>query len=78
MKGRVDTTYAVSKDKIYKHRALLITKPLWNMTGPFTCHVQTFQSSDKKSAHMQVISKYNFSLYKYEVHIFYFICIQHY
>lgn len=59
MKGRVDTTYTVSKDKYHKHRALLITKALWNMTGEFTCHVQSFQSSDKKSAHIQVIGKLN-------------------
>lgn len=57
MKGRVDTSYSVSKDKYYKHRALLITKPLWNMTGEYTCHVQTFESSDKRSSHLQVIGK---------------------
>ena len=68
MKGRIDTLYAVSKDYHYKHRALFITKPSWNMTGDYTCHVQTFQSNDKKTGHLQLIGKiYRFVLNFYIV-----------
>lgn len=57
MKGRINTTYVVSHEKYYKHRAILIPQPRWNMTGEYTCNVQTFESSDKKSAFMQIIGK---------------------
>lgn len=57
MKGRINTTYVVSHEKYYKHRAILIPQPVWNMTGEYTCNVQTFESSDKKSAFMQIIGE---------------------
>lgn len=37
--------------------ALIIAKPLISDSGNFTCQIQTFQGSDKKSAMMQVIRK---------------------
>lgn len=60
MKGKVDTSYTVSKDKYYKHRAVLIPKPTWNMNGTYTCEVQTFQTNDKRAADLQIIGKYVF------------------
>lgn len=62
-KGKIDTNYTVSKDKHYKHRALLITKPTWNMTGTYGCDVQTFQAKDKRSAHLQIIGKLLYNIY---------------
>ncbi|KAL5287514.1 hypothetical protein ACFFRR_008415 [Megaselia abdita] len=32
-----------------------ISQPDWNMTGEYTCLVQTFESADRKSAHLQII-----------------------
>jgi len=58
MKSRIDPTYTVSTEKYYRHRALAITKPSWNITGVYTCSVQTFESNDKKSAPLQVIGKF--------------------
>lgn len=60
-RGKIDINYTVSKDKYYKHRALLITKPTWNMTGTYGCDVQTFESRDKKYAQLQMIGKFRFS-----------------
>lgn len=58
MKNKIDTTYEASKDGRQKFRAMSITQPSWNMTGDYTCSVQTFSSSDKKSANLQVIGKW--------------------
>lgn len=58
MKGRIDTSFAINAHKPNQHRALLISKPLWNMTGEYTCSVQTYESSDKETAHMQIIGTY--------------------
>ncbi|XP_059607749.1 uncharacterized protein LOC132255655 isoform X2 [Phlebotomus argentipes] len=55
LKNRIDASYEVSQDSHQKHRALAIVKPSWNVTGNYTCSVQTFQSSDRKSAHLQII-----------------------
>jgi len=32
-----------------------IKNPDWNMTGEYTCAVQTFESTDKRSARLQII-----------------------
>ncbi|XP_055839785.1 uncharacterized protein LOC129907535 isoform X1 [Episyrphus balteatus] len=34
---------------------ITINKPDWNMTGEYTCSVQTFESTDKRSARLQII-----------------------
>lgn len=62
MKGLVNLTYEVSPETFFKHKALWITKPSWNLTGEYTCHVQTFQSSDKRTAKLQFIGKITFRL----------------
>lgn len=79
-KGKIDTNYTVSRDKHYKHRALLITKPTWNMTGTYGCDVQTFQGKDKQYAHLQIIGKFtgylstsSQSLFLFRF-VFFFIC----
>ncbi|GAB0089522.1 uncharacterized protein DMENIID0001_040840 [Sergentomyia squamirostris] len=54
-RGRVDTKYEASSLPESKHRAVAVIKPTWNMTGDYTCSVQTFQSQDKKSAHLQIV-----------------------
>ncbi|XP_055705366.1 uncharacterized protein LOC129803058 isoform X2 [Phlebotomus papatasi] len=55
LKNRIDATHVASEDYLQKHRALAIVNPSWNVTGNYTCSVQTFQSSDRKSSHLQVI-----------------------
>ncbi|XP_055693411.1 uncharacterized protein LOC129795895 isoform X2 [Lutzomyia longipalpis] len=55
LKNRIDASYEVSQETKQKHRALAIVKPSWNITGNYTCSVQTFESSDKKSAHLQIV-----------------------
>ena len=36
---------------------LSIRRPDWNMTGEYTCFVQTFESTDKRSSRLQIIGK---------------------
>lgn len=55
MKNRADPTFEAAADSMHRYRALSIIRPIWNMTGEFTCSVQTFQSSDKRSARLQII-----------------------
>ncbi|KAJ6633616.1 hypothetical protein Bhyg_17419, partial [Pseudolycoriella hygida] len=55
MKGLVNLTYVASSETFFRHKALWISKISWNLTGEYTCHVQTFQSTDKKSAKLQII-----------------------
>ncbi|KAG4068497.1 hypothetical protein HA402_004838 [Bradysia odoriphaga] len=55
MKGLLNLTYEASTEPFFKHKSLWITKTSWNLTGEYTCHVQTFQSSDKKSGRLQII-----------------------
>ncbi|CAD7089041.1 unnamed protein product [Hermetia illucens] len=55
MKSRIDTSFSLSTDFHHRHRAISIIKPEWNMTGEYTCSVQTFQSSDRKSSYLQII-----------------------
>jgi hypothetical protein len=56
-KDRVDTNYEVSEDRLQKHRALVITEPMYNFTGEYACGVQTFQTNDRQAARLQVIGK---------------------
>lgn len=58
MKNRVDLSEQ-SEDKYQQYRALVINKPTWNMTGEYTCNVDSFssKSNDKKGAYLQIIGK---------------------
>ncbi|XP_055620981.1 uncharacterized protein LOC129765121 [Toxorhynchites rutilus septentrionalis] len=55
MKHQVNSSYTVSDEKMHKHRALALIKPLKNFTGEYTCAVSTFQSEDSRSAGMLII-----------------------
>lgn len=57
-KNRVNTSYSVSPEQLHKHRAMAVTKPMWNFTGEYSCSVQTFQSNDKRAAKVIVIGKF--------------------
>lgn len=54
-------SYEASSERNYKHRALAITRPLWNFTGEYLCNVQTYESNDKRSRKIQFIRKYRFN-----------------
>ena len=58
MKGRVDVNFTSSEDRLQKHRALVISKPLISDSGEYTCSIQTFQSQAKKSAKMLIVGKF--------------------
>lgn len=58
-KPRVDTMFALEGVALEMYRSLKISRPTANMTGEFTCSVQTFQSSDKRSAKLQIIGEGN-------------------
>uniref|UniRef100_A0A1B0CWG0 Ig-like domain-containing protein n=1 Tax=Lutzomyia longipalpis TaxID=7200 RepID=A0A1B0CWG0_LUTLO len=55
LRGRVDTKYEASVQSDSKHRAVAIIRPQWNMSGEYACSVQTFQSQDRKSAHLLIV-----------------------
>lgn len=55
-KPHLDTTYTVEDPK-QVYRALSIQNPTWNMTGNYTCSLQSFRSSDQQSAQLIVIGK---------------------
>ncbi|CRL04497.1 CLUMA_CG017577, isoform B [Clunio marinus] len=55
-KGRVDLNYTLpTNDRLKKHSALVITKPLLTDSGNYTCSVQTFQGADRKTDEIQII-----------------------
>lgn len=56
-KTRADPTFEMEGDSLERFRSLNIIRPEFNMTGEFTCSVQTFQSSDKRSAKLQIIGE---------------------
>lgn len=58
-KTRADTTYEIEGDTLGRFRSLKIIRPEFNMTGEFTCSVQTFKSSDKRSAKLQIIGEWH-------------------
>ncbi|XP_055528842.1 uncharacterized protein LOC129720935 isoform X4 [Wyeomyia smithii] len=65
-KNRVDTSYVVSQERLHRHRAMAIIKPLANFTGEYACMVQTFASIDRKSAKLKIIvqeSKFDLNYY---------------
>lgn len=59
MKDKIDTTYTVSEDRYYKHRAVFIPKPTHRMNGTYTCSVSSMDFNDKRSADLQIIGKEN-------------------
>lgn len=60
-KNRIKRNFTLSDDPIKKYRGLAVTKPMLNFSGEYTCSVQTFQSSDKKSSFLQIIGEFNLS-----------------
>ncbi|KAL7024415.1 hypothetical protein ACKWTF_013030 [Chironomus riparius] len=54
-KNRIKKDFTVDDDPLKKYRGIAVTKPLLNFTGEYSCSVQTFQSSDKKSSHLQIV-----------------------
>ncbi|XP_037950126.1 uncharacterized protein LOC119686234 isoform X2 [Teleopsis dalmanni] len=52
MKSKIDTNIFTMEGS---PGIISINKPDWNMTGEYTCAVQTFESTDKKSARLQII-----------------------
>lgn len=54
-KGKIDLDFNISQDERYKYRAIHISKPSRNMTGTYSCIVETAESRDVKSAYLQVI-----------------------
>lgn len=59
LKNRIKTNFTVSDDPIKKYRGLIVMKPMLNFSGEYTCSVQTFQSSDKKSSFLQIIGEFS-------------------
>lgn len=55
IKPYIDTNYTISDDKMQRHRALAIIKPLKNMTGEYTCQVGSFANDDKRVKYLQMI-----------------------
>lgn len=56
MKTKILINNEISRD-IERPGHISISQPEWNMTGEYTCLVQTFESADRKSAHLQIIGK---------------------
>lgn len=59
LKNRIKKNFTVSDDPIKKYRGVAVTKAMLNFSGEYTCSVQTFQSSDKKSSFLQIIGEFN-------------------
>lgn len=60
-KNRIKRNFTLSDDPMKKYRGLAVTRPMLNFSGEYTCSVQTFQSSDKKSLFLQIIGEFNLS-----------------
>lgn len=54
-KNRIRKNFTINDDAMTKYRAVSVIKPTLNFSGEYSCSVQTFQSSDKKSANLQII-----------------------
>lgn len=57
LKNRIKKNHTVSTDPNKKYRGMTVTKPMLNFSGEYTCSVQTYQSSDKKSSFLQIIGE---------------------
>lgn len=55
MRNRIDEKHEASPEPEKAHRALVIAKPTWNMSGEYTCVVDSFQSSARKSSILQIV-----------------------
>lgn len=56
-KQHLDKTHTASDDPKQMYRALSILNPTWNMTGNYTCSLQSYLSSDQQSAQLIVIGE---------------------
>lgn len=57
-KNRIKKNFTLSEDPLKRHRGVTVIKPTLNFSGEYSCSVQTFQSSDKKSAYLQIIGEF--------------------
>jgi hypothetical protein len=57
-KNRIKKDFTFSDDPNKRHRGVAVIKPTLNFSGEYQCSVQTFQSSDKKSSHLQIVGEY--------------------
>lgn len=56
-KPHLDITYKASQDPKQMYRAISIVNPTWNMTGTYSCSLQSFTSAETQSAQLIVIGK---------------------
>lgn len=64
-KNRIKNNFTISDDPLKKYRAVAVIRPMLNFSGEYACSVQTFQSSDRKSSHLQIIGKGKISFFFY-------------
>jgi hypothetical protein len=57
LKNRIKKNYTITDDPKKMYRAIMVTRPSVELSGEYTCSVETFQSSDKKSSFLQVIGE---------------------
>jgi hypothetical protein len=57
LKNRIKKNYTITDDPKTMFRAIMVTKPSVELSGEYTCSVETFQSSEKKSSTLQVIGE---------------------
>lgn len=61
LRNNINTAYelpaAAKAGALHVHRALAILRPTLNMTGTYTCAVDSFKSEDRRSAHMQMVQR---------------------
>lgn len=55
MKNHINVSYTASTEPLHKYRALAIARPTVNMTGTYSCNVESYDSKDRRSAELQVI-----------------------
>jgi len=58
-KGRIKKNFNITDDPLKRYRAVAVTRPSLNFSGEYSCSVQTFQSSDKKSSVLQIIGEFH-------------------
>lgn len=51
----IDTNYTKSGDKMQRSCALAIIKPMKNMTGEYSCKVESYQDYDSRAQYLQMI-----------------------
>lgn len=57
LRHNINTNHTVSGHQMHAHRAVAILRPSLNMTGTYTCAVGSFNSEDRRSAHMQMVRR---------------------